>query len=197
MRTIPQIKGLLLLAGALMLTACAPAMKSYADPAFYKAGYKDLTVTEKAQPVRVEVQFQRDGKPREESDGRLRAHVERVLTSTRVFKVDQMSPSVLRVVVNNVGDKSTARAVGFKTGISLGFSGGIVDDEYQFNFSYRPAGGPKKDQYFRHVMHTAVGGIDFPPGYAPLTPAEAYGKIVEDAVLNFVKEYQQDQLAGR
>ena len=179
-----------------MLSACAPTMKSYADPAFRKAVYSDVTAAQAPQPVRLEVQFQREGAPRAESDGRLRAHVERVLKATQVFVPDQMADAVLRVVVNNVGDKGEARAVGFKTGISFGLSGGMVADEYQFNFSYTPVGGSKKDLYSRHLVRTAVGGVELPAGQSPLTPAEAYGKVVEDAVLGFVKDYQQDKLAG-
>ena len=190
--TKPCILPLLLLAAA-QLSACAPKMKSYADPGFHRAGYKDLVTSSVPMPVRVEVQFQRDGKPREQSAGVLRTHVERTLIASGAFAPDLAAASVLRVVVNNVTDKAAARKVGVVTGLSFGLSGGIVTDEYQFNIAYTDAAGSKKDGFFRHAMHTAVGDVPLPQGFAPLKPADAFSKIVEDAVLNFVQQHQSEQ----
>jgi len=187
----------LVIAGALQLAACMPAMKSYPDPAFHKASYKDVTKADSPVPVKVEVQFQNDGTPKAASDSSLRAHVERTLVNSGVFVPSATSSSQFKVVVNNVANRGDAVGVGIITGLSFGFSGGMVTDEYQFKIAYTAANGTKKDAFFRHAMHTAVGGVDLPQGFAPLTPEDAYSKIVEDAVLNFVKEYQTDQLASR
>ena len=198
MRTIQKALFVLplVLVAATQLGACT-SMKSYPDPAFHKAGYKDITAVTAATPVRVEVQFQREGSPKADADLRLRGFVEKTLTASGVCAPDQQSAAVLRVVVNNVGDKSAARSVGIVTGLTFGLSGGMVTDEYQFNIAYTDASGAKKDGFYRHALHTAVGGVDLPQGYAPLSPADAYGKVVEDAVLNFVQQYQVDQLASR
>ena len=192
--TLPKLMLLpVLLLVAAQLGACAPKMKSYADPSFRKADYKSLSPSAAALPVRVEVQFQRDGKPREQSAGVLRTHVERTLLASGAFAPDLAAAAVLRVVVNNVTDQAAARKVGVVTGLSFGLSGGMVTDEYQFNIVYTDAEGGKKDGFYRHAMHTAVGDVPLPQGFAPLKPAEAFSKIVEDAVLNFVQQYQSEQ----
>ncbi|MES2682475.1 MAG: hypothetical protein V4650_03070 [Pseudomonadota bacterium] len=193
MKLSPRFTLSLLLLATLHLSACAPQMKSYADPNFHRTDYKDVVTSSAPMPVRVEVQFQRDGKPREQSAGVLRTHVERTLIASGAFAPDLNATSLLRVVVNNVTDRATARKVGVVTGLSFGLSGGIVTDEYQFNIVYTDAEGSKKDGFYRHAMHTAVGDVPLPQGFAPLKPADAFSKIVEDAVLNFVQQYQSEQ----
>lgn len=197
MRTIQKTRLALplVLMAATQLGACV-SMKSYPDPVFRKASYKDITAVAAATPVRVEVQFQREGSPKPAADLRLRSFVEKTLLTSGVFKPDQQSTALLRVVVNNVGDKGAAMSVGIVTGLTFGLSGGMVTDEYQFNIAYTDAAGVKQDSFYRHALHTAVGGADLPQGYAPLSPADAYGKVVEDAVLNFVQQHQVDQLAA-
>ncbi len=180
-----------------LLGACTPSLKSYADGSYRKASAQQLTALTPPLPVRVEVQFQQQGKPKPTSDLRLRGHVERALAASSVLSPDQMSTAVLRVVVNNVGDKSEAMSAGIRTGLSFGLSGAVVDDEYQFNIDYTDAAGKKSEVFFRHVMHTAVGGAELPAGIQSSSPGEAFGQIVQDAVMAALQQLQQADALGR
>jgi hypothetical protein len=197
MSNFPSVAKAGCLVALLALTACAPALRSAPDPAFRKAVSKDVVAAEVPQPVRVEVQFQQDGVTKPEYDGDLRDRVQRTLTATHVLQPDVAAPAVLRVVVNNISDKDAAIRAGIVTGLTFGLSGGVVSDEFHFRFIYTPEKGDKREQYFRHVMRTATGSAPLPAGLTPLAPEAAYGKVVEDAVLSFLVNYQQDQIANR
>lgn len=195
MTRLPTLLLVLLLAST--LSACLPKLKSYADPTYRKATVQQLTPLKPPLPVRVEVQFQQQGKPKASSDLRLRAHVEKALRSSGVLVPEQRAASVLRVVVNNVGDTGAGYIAGIQNRLSLGFSGAIVTDEYHFNISYTSVDGGKQDVFFRHALHTAVGGIDLPVEVAPLRPSQAFGQVVEDAVLATLLQLQSEQRLRR
>jgi len=180
-----------------LLGACTPSMKSYADPTYRKATVRQLTPLKPPLPVRVEVQFQRRGEPKSEADARLRGYVERTLRSSGVLQPEQLADALLRVVVNNIGDAGEARSAGIKTGLSFGLSGAMVTDQYQFSITYSSKSGKKQEVFFRHALHTAVGGVDLPNGVAPLKPQEAYAQVVEDAVLGALQQMQADGVLQR
>ncbi len=179
-----------------LLGACAPGLKSYADPTYRKVMAKQLTPLNPPQKVRIEVQFKQQGEPKPDSDLRLRGHVERALAASGVLTPDPLASSVLRVVVNNVGDMSEARKAGIKSGLSFGLAGSIVADEYQFNIVYTDAAGKKKDVFSRHIMRTAVGDAALPAGVEPRTPSVAFGQIVEDAVVAAIDQWQEEHVIG-
>ncbi len=179
---------------ALQLSACAPAMKSYADPRYHKTTAAQLSAFDPPLPVRVEVKFLQQGVAKPSSDLRLRTQVEQALQKSRVFILEPQSTSVFRVVVDNVGDVAAGRMAGVETGLSLGFSGAVVTDEYQFNISYTGGSAAMQDSSFTHEMHTAIGGVDLPAGVAAVTPAAAFGQIVEDAVLAKVQQLQDERV---
>ena len=173
-----------------LLGACAPSLKSYADPSYRNGTTAQLLAIDPPLPVRVDVQFQQRGEHKPNSDIRLRGHVERALLASRMLVPDQLSTRVLRVLVKNVGDASEARAAGIKNGLSFGLAGSVVTDEYQFNISYTDGEGKKSDVFFRHAIHTAVGQADLPTGTKPLKPQEAYGETVQDAVTGALLQWQ-------
>ncbi len=178
------------------LGACSSMLKSYADPIYRKATVQQLTPLNPPLPVRVEVQFQQQGKLRAESDQRLRAHVERALLASGVLRPDPAAAAVWRVTVNNVADMASMHSAGIVTGLSLGLSGAMVTDEYLFKISYTAADASKSEVFFRHLIHTAVGGVALPAGVTPLRPAAAYGQVVGDAVLAALLQLQADQVLG-
>jgi len=177
-----------------LLGACASSFKSYADPSYRKGTSAQLLAINPPLPVRVDVLFQQRGEHKPAADIRLRGHVEAALLASRMMVPDQLSPRVLRVVVNNVGDVSEARAAGVKNGLSLGLASSVVTDEYQYNISYTDGDGKKSDMFFRHAMHTAMGRAALPAGTKPLKPQEAYGETVRDAVNAALLQWQGEGL---
>jgi hypothetical protein len=176
---------------ALSLAACA-SVKSYPDPAFHTASIKDIHAVATPLPVQVVAEFRRAGEVRPAASARLKARVERALAPTGVLRADDSSGTRLKVVANNVGDKGDATSVGIKAGLSLGFSGGEVTDRYEFTFTLMDKDGKPHDIFIRHALKSLVGTVDAPVGITPMEPEDAFEKMVQDAVLGFVKQYQDD-----
>lgn len=164
--------------------------QTYVDPTFHRAGYESLQRLAQPVPVKVDVQFQRNGKPLPAVDGELRSHVERTLRATGVaVPATADTKATISVTGNNIADIAAAKAAGFKTGFTFGGAGSMVDDNYEFVCVYQANGQDKKYSY-QHALHTAIGHTQRPAGLAPTTPADGFGKVVEDVILNFVKDLQ-------
>ena len=110
------------------LTACISA-KTYVDPSFSKASYNDILPVAEKYETKIQVEFQRNGKPFEKANQEVLGHVERTLRATGVIKPspDQSKISV-KVVVNNIADLGKAAAKGAGTGLTFGAAGSLVSD---------------------------------------------------------------------
>ena len=178
-----------------MLSGCITP-HAYVDPSYHKATYENIQRPATPAPVKVDVQFQRNGKPLPAVDKELRGHVERSLRATGVFVPNQDANATLSVVGNNIADLAAARAKGFKTGLTFGGSGTMVDDNYEFSCSYSNSSGAKHEANYQHAIHTALGHTnDRPAGLTPTTLADAFSHVVEDVMLNCVKDLQDANLA--
>lgn len=181
----------LMAAAAAFLTGCA-SVASYVDPAYHKADLASIQKVAQPVPARLNVHFQRNGQAMPQVDGEVRGHVERTLNSTGVFALttDAAAP-VITVTANNIADLAAARGKGFATGLSLGLAGSVVDDNYEFRCSYLDNAGREQQNTYLHVIHSTIGNTTAPAGLAPLTPAQAFARVTEDIVLNFVYDLQQ------
>lgn len=180
------------------LTSCA-APQAYVDPQYHKAGYESIQRPAQPIPVKVEAQFQRNGSPLPEANAELQGHVERTLRATGVFTPtkDQSAQVSIDVTANNIADLAAARAKGFKTGLTFYGSGSVIDDNYEFTFSYRNAEGKERKSMYEHAIHTAIGRMEVPAGQSPTTVTDAFGRVTEDSVLNFVKDLQDAGLVSK
>jgi hypothetical protein len=165
--------------------------QSFVDPQYHKAGYETIERPAQAIAAKVDVEFQRNGQALPAVDGELRGHVERTLRATGVFTPSASAEKpVITVKANNIADLAAARAKGFKTGLTFGGAGSMVDDNYEFACTFK-SGTAEKTLSYQHAIHTAIGHTnDAPAGLTPTTPADAFGRVVEDVVLNFVKDLQ-------
>jgi hypothetical protein len=179
-------------------TSCAKP-QAYVDPQYHKAGYE--AIQRLAQPIsaKIEAQFQRNGKPIPEANSELQGHVERTLRASGVFTPikDQTAQATISVTANNIADLAAASAKGFKTGLTFYGSGSMVDDNYEFTFSYRDAAGKERMYTCQHAIHTALGNIEQPVGQTPTTLTDAFGRVVEDSTLNFIKDLQDAGLVQK
>ena len=184
MRLVPLFASLLVLSGCMSL-------KSYVDPTYHKAGYENVQRLAQPLPVKVDVLFQRNGSHLAAGDSELRGHVERTLRATGVFTpATADSKGTISIIGNNIADLAEARKQGFKTGLTFGGAGSTVTDNYKFSCSYQPAGGEEKSFSYQHALHSTIGNATPPAGLTATTPADGFGRIVEDVMLNFVKDLQ-------
>ena len=193
MKILYDWKWLLILASAWVVSGCISS-RAYVDPQYHKASYETIKRPATPHPVMLETQFQRNGMPLPAVDAELRGNVKRTLRATGVFVPVEDVPMVMRVTANNIADVAAARAKGFGTGLTFGAAGSTIDDNYVFTCSLKGGAHPIKKFSYKHAIHTTVGNTEAPKGMAPTTLADAFSRVVEDAVLNCVKDLQDQGL---
>ncbi len=97
----------------------------------------------------------------------------------------------MKITVNNVADLSEAAVKGFGTGLTFGAAGSLVTDYYEIAIEYNDGNGSQFTQKYKHALHTTTGNEDAPfDSVQPTTPSDAFGTVVEQTLLNFVKDMQ-------
>lgn len=178
------------------LSGCI-SVQSYVDPAYHQTGYKDLKRPAKPIPAKLAVQFQTNGEHKPAVDATVREHVEKTLKTSGVIEplaADTAQPAAsLNITVNNIADIAKAKHMGFRTGLTMGMKGNMVTDNYEMRASYS-GGGRTKAYEYKHALHSLVGSGEGPKDIAPTTPADGFGKIMEDLTLNLLRSLQADGL---
>ena len=188
---------ILLLASALALGGCI-SLKSYVDPTYAKSGYEDLIKPAQATALKVTVEFSRNGTRLPRADDELRGHVERVLRgSGLVAPSDTSANGEILVAVDNVGDVGKAAAKGFGTGLTFGLAGSTVEDGYVMTVTLSTSGKTLTKSGYKHVLISTIGNQKGPEGLAPTTAAAGFGTIVEQMLLNALRDLQKDGLLVR
>ena len=183
------LRGLFAAIVVVSVSGCV-SVKAYVDPQYHKASYETVQRLATPLPVKVDVQFQRNGEAFPSADNELRGHVERTLRATGVFAPSPtVTTPVISVTANNFGDTGAAAAKGVGTGLTLGLAGSMVDDNYEFSCAFNDGANVQKLTY-KHIIHSTVGLHEPPAGLTPTTLADAFGKVVEDVILNFVKDLE-------
>jgi hypothetical protein len=97
----------------------------------------------------------------------------------------------LAVVFNNLANMGGAAAKGFGTGLTFGLVGNHVTDNYEITFRLtQPSGG--EELKYQHAIMTTVGNASGPPGVTAVGLASALDQVIDDVVLNFLKDTQAD-----
>jgi len=178
------------------LSGCI-SVQSYVDPVYHQAGYQDIQRPAKPVPVKLQVQFQTNGEHRPAVDSTVRGHVEKTLKASGAVEPlaadAAQNVATLDISVNNIADIAKAKHMGFRTGLTMGMKGNMVTDNYVMLASYRD-GGNTKAYEFKHALHSLVGSGEGPKDIPPTTPAEGFGKVVEDLTLNLLRSLQSDGL---
>jgi hypothetical protein len=180
-----------------MLLGGCISSKSYVDPSFARATYEDVQIPPMPYELKISVEFQRNGEHLPQVDGELRGIVERVIRASR-FAVPAAGASQgeLKVVVNNIADLDKARAMGFGTGMTFGAAGSYITDYYEMAADLTLDGKTFSQSGYKHQLHTTVGNKAGPEGVAPTTPSAGFATIVEQLLLNFLKDMKQGGLAS-
>lgn len=183
---------------AALLTGCL-SPKSYVDPKFRDATYLSLKPQEKAIPVTVEASFQLNGKEVKRQNQQVRSRVNKVLFNSRVFcepDVEQRAAAGrLKIVVNDRGNIGSAVGKGMVTGFTFGLVGAKVVDSYAMTAEYTPANGkPLVSKTYEHAIHSTVGVHSAPAGLEPVAMEVAFDQIIEDMLLNFLRDLQKENL---
>jgi len=178
---------------SLSLTGCI-STKSFVDPTFGKVKYEDLQRKKNIPTWRLVAEFKRNGSRLPAVDSELMGHVERVIRASGVaVPTSEGSAPELKVIVDNVADIGSAVGKGIGTGLTFGLAGSTVSDYYEMEivltygkYVYRKTG-------YKHAIHSTVGNASAPQGLEPMTPSAAFGKVVEQLLLNALKDMEKEK----
>lgn len=179
----------------LLITGCI-SPKTYIDPSFADATYDDVLPVTKKYKTQVLVEFQRNGELFSRANKEVRGHVERTLRATGVVEITDEDPDAsIKVVVNNIADLSDAALKGFGTGLTFGASGSLVSDYYEITIEFDDGKGTQLTERYKHALHTTIGNKKAPfDNVQPTTPADAFASVIEETILNFIKDTQSKGL---
>lgn len=181
------------LAVALALSGCM-SMKTYVDPQYAKSSPQDIKAVASKYTTLVQVEFQVNGEAKPAVDDQLMAQVTKSLLASGVFQIGAGAElPTIKVVVNNVADLGDAAASGFVTGLTFGAAGSVATDRYEATVSYTDKNGQPKTKKYLHALHTTLGNADAPvAGVAPLPLNDAFGKVIEQVLTNFIADMQRE-----
>lgn len=182
--------GLLLLG---VLSGCI-SMKAYVDPQLRLVSYSDLSNTSKGPSLGVLVAFQRDGESYPAVTGDARNTILRVLKKTTLFSSVSSgivnTEAQLNIVINNTGGET--KGSGYATGFSFGAVGTRTLDRYIITAVYEVEGAQPITKEYRHAIHATVGNARGPKGLKSMTVSDAFDVVVEQVVLLFLYDLQQE-----
>lgn len=182
-----------IVASALLLSGCM-SMKTYVDPQYAKSSPADIKAVASKYNTLVQVEFQVNGTAKPAVNEQLLGHVTKSLLALGVFNISSGTElPTLKVVVNNVADLSDAAASGFVTGLTFGAAGSVTTDRYEATVSYIGKDGQPKSKKYQHALHSTIGNADAPiQGVAPMPLNDAFGKVIEQVLINFVADMQRE-----
>ena len=184
------LKPIFVLASILILILLSGCTSSYVDPALHKVDYKDIVRIQEPISVHLSVEFQINGTFHEKNSKLLFPKVERFFKSTGIFEHIENNPP-LTITLNNVGDIGSAAAKGFVTGLTLGLVGSGVTDGYVMTAIYIPNTDKKEFKgTYNHAIYSTIGLKGGPENLEALPLMEAFDRVLEDMLLNFLGDLQ-------
>ena len=188
-----KIRVILLVCCVAILEGCI-SVHSYVDPQYRRASYDDLTRVNPPYAVSLKVEYQLNGKERPKAQKSLLDHVERSLRASGVvvpYEGKGDAVGEISVIANDVGNMGAAAAKGFGTGLTFGLVGSHVTDNYEVSIRLTLSGSVIEKKY-QHAIISTVGNASGPPGLPAVPLATAINQVVDDVVLNFLKDMQTE-----
>ncbi len=187
-----KLNTLALLFVPLLLSGCVHA---YIDPQYRSATFKDIQYTNQPPVVSVTAEFQMNGSHWPSQDKDLREHVVRFLKATKVFDPAENTntPTVgkLAITLNDTGSLGAAFGKGFVTGLTYGLVGSEVEDHYIMTARYTPVWGAAFTNSYHYLIHSTVGIHSAPKGMETISLSEAPDLVIQDTLLNFLRDWQK------
>lgn len=177
---------------AMLLMGCL-GPKSYLDPSAPKVNYSDLKKANDPVSLRLVTVFERNGEAYPKADATLRDNSSRVLRATGLIDPDGAnSVGTIKITVNNIADVGAARAKGFGTGLTFGAIGTTVTDNYELTMVIDMNNKTITKSGIKNSIATAIGNTPIPAGAEVLTPSLAFQKVLEQMILQALKEVQAE-----
>ena len=180
------------------LAACLAALSgcisthSYVDPQYRHASYSDLRRPNPPYVLAVKVEFERNGEARPAVDPEIRADIERSLRASGValpYDGTQPATGEISFVLNNLANVAGGAAKSFGTGMTYGLVGSHLTDGYEMHVRLTQ-GDVVTERSYQHAIVTTVGHASGPKGVTPVNLGTAVNQVIDDLVLNSLKDLQ-------
>jgi len=110
-----------------------------------------------------------------------------------IIPTDDGSVGDIKIVVNNTGDRGAAAAKGFGTGLTFGLIGNTVQDNYTLSMTINIKGKTITKNDIQGSIFTAIGNTSIPSGVQTTTVNVAFSKVLEQMILQGLKELQSSK----
>jgi hypothetical protein len=178
-------------------TAYASTSKSYVDTSYGRIQYSDIVKPAQPYKLKLKVEFQRNGQHLSAVDGQLMQQVDSVVRASGfgapVGDAESASDT-LTIVVNNIADLAEARKKGFATGSTFFLKGTVVTDNYEMQAIATIGGKTVSKSGYKGAILTAIGHASGPEGVPPMTVTDAFNKVVEQLILQFLRDLPTTEL---
>jgi hypothetical protein len=165
---------------------------SFVDPQYRHATFSDLARPAPPYTLSVKVEFQRNGEAKPAVDREIRTDIERTLRASGVavpYDGTGTADGEISFVLNNVTNLPGAVTKGFGTGVTFGLVGSHVTDNYEMTVRLTQ-GEIITKRIYQHAILSTVGNASAPPGMTPVNLATAVSQVIDDLVLNSLKDFQ-------
>jgi hypothetical protein len=185
----------LMLATVLTLSGCLTT-QSYIDPKLHDLSWTVVKAPAQKHAVALSTEFYRNGQRMARADKQAQGAVERALDHSGVFARSVAAPATMKVKIDNLANMAEAMKKGFGTGLTFGAAGSTVTDGYEITIDYTENGQTVTKTY-QHAIHNTIGNAPPVTSATPMAPVQAFDQVVEDAIMHFVRDMQNEGKLAR
>jgi hypothetical protein len=177
---------------SLALGGCATPSKSFLGTPFPNLSYADIRKPNSPLRLKLVVEFQRNGEHFPKGDVPLKDYANRILVNTGVITpVEDQGEGEVRVVLNNIADKSTVAAEQAGAQYPLWMIGTTITDAYELSMFITVQGKTISRTDIKDAVHTALGNISIPDYIQTFPHDQAFGKVLEQMILRALQSMQK------
>lgn len=174
------------------LGGCTSPKKSFLGASFPRVAYRDIAARNVPLRLKLSVEFQRNGKHFPEGDIPLKDYSNVILRDTGVvIPVIDRAEGEIRVVLNNIADSGTVASEAAHTRYPLWVIGKTITDAYELSMFITTKEGTISRTGIKQAVHTAIGNMSIPEGVPTFPQKQAFGKVLEQMILQALVEMQQ------
>ncbi len=189
----------LLTVAAALLAGCSTQrfVAGYAiDPKPPRTDYSDLKPVANPQPVALGFDMHQGQASFPEATARLGPKAARFIEDSRLFSSIARVPSEqtarLQITLTAMATISGSEAKPLPAGLTSGLPGSEAAVIYMFSASYQPPGKPLVRKVYHHAIHVLNSKTGWQKNDEPMTASEATDAMLEQLVLNFLRDLQRE-----
>jgi hypothetical protein len=176
----------------LALGGCATPSKSFLGGSFPVISYEDIKKPNRPLRLNLAVEFQRNGEPFSKGDVPLKDYASQILRESGVINpVEDQEEGEVKVVLNNVADRSTVAAEQAGARHPLWMIGTTITDAYELSMFITMQGKTISRTGIKHAVHTALGNINIPDYIKTFPHDQAFGKVLKQMILRALQDMQK------